>query len=393
MKELELKAIRVGTGLEKLEKGAEDVEEMKIGLAQEDLKLRSADEATTRMLGQLQKSSMNAKKESEAVGKIRELCQVDANRIAAEKKVAEDDLAQAQPFVEEAERAVNSVKPNDLNELKKLQKPSDFYFNKYEKDLMNDETMEFLAPYLDLEGFTPIIARNASKAAEGLCVWVKAMNMYHEAAKMVKPKLEALRLAEAQLADAQLDLDKAQSKLDICQDVLDKLKEDFDEQMASKKSIAEGADKTRIKMNQATSLINGLAGERERWTEDSIKFEERKSNLVGDVAIASSFLVYLGPFNEIFRNDLLHNVFITDLKERSIPMTSNFDLSSFLVSDDQIDDNGGGGGGSSGMISEWTALEGLPNDPFSIQNGILTTSKQSLHYPLFIDPQGQALNW
>ena len=49
----------------------------------------------------------------------------DAKRIAEEKTEAENDLAKAQPFVEEAERAVNSIKPNDLNELKKLQKPSD----------------------------------------------------------------------------------------------------------------------------------------------------------------------------------------------------------------------------------------------------------------------------
>ena len=33
---------------------------------------------------------------------------------------------------------------------------------------MNDETIELLSPYLELEGFSPIVARNASKAAEGL---------------------------------------------------------------------------------------------------------------------------------------------------------------------------------------------------------------------------------
>ena len=45
--------------------------------------------------------------------------------MAGEKSEAEADLAQAQPFVEEAERAVESIKGNDLNELKKLPKPSD----------------------------------------------------------------------------------------------------------------------------------------------------------------------------------------------------------------------------------------------------------------------------
>jgi hypothetical protein len=43
------------------------------------------------------------------------------------------------------------------------------------------------------------IYRNASKAAEGLCTWCRAMSDYHGASKIVKPKLEALRLAEAKL--------------------------------------------------------------------------------------------------------------------------------------------------------------------------------------------------
>jgi len=37
----------------------------------------------------------------------------------------EEDLTKAQPFLDEAESAVGSIKPNDLNELKKLGKPGD----------------------------------------------------------------------------------------------------------------------------------------------------------------------------------------------------------------------------------------------------------------------------
>jgi hypothetical protein len=49
-------------------------------------------------------------------------------------------------------------------------------------------------------GFNPFAARNASKAAEGLCTWTRAMIDYNDASKIVKPKLEALRLAEARWA-------------------------------------------------------------------------------------------------------------------------------------------------------------------------------------------------
>lgn len=53
---------------------------------------------------------MVAKKEAEAVAIIKEACQADAKRIAGEKEDAEDDLAQAKPFLVEAERAVESIK-------------------------------------------------------------------------------------------------------------------------------------------------------------------------------------------------------------------------------------------------------------------------------------------
>ena len=52
-------------------------------------------------------------------------------------------------------------------------------------------------------------------------------------------------------------------------------------------ALRAGAKKTRDKMQQATDLIGGLAGERKRWTEDSAKFDATKTALVGDVAVGA----------------------------------------------------------------------------------------------------------
>jgi dynein heavy chain len=434
--EIDTKASRVEIGLEKLSSGAKDVEKMKVVLAQEEIKLRASQEATNAMLSKLEISSMEAKKETDIVARIKETCQLDAERIAGEKSDAEEDLAKAQPFVEEAERAVGSIKNNDLNELKKLGKPSDIIklifdcvsllkmgplvkiepaeitlgigkdkktfiffkdsyknvqvgmlsdtrflqtitqFSKVEKDFINEETIELMAPYLELEGFTPLAARNASRAAEGLCTWCRAMADYHEASKIVKPKLEALRMAEVRLEDAQRDLFKAEMRLKSCQDVLGALQNDFDKQMAAKRAIEENAANTRKRMEQATSLINRLGGERQRWSNDRDEFANIKMRLVGDVALACAFVAYCGPFNQDFRDFLVHHRLSSDLKERKIPLSQNLDLTEFLA--------------DIGTIGDWN-LAGLPTDPLSIQNGILVT--RSSRYPLLIDPQGQAINW
>lgn len=434
--EIVTKASRVEIGLEKLKEGAQDVEKMKVVLAQEEVKLKQSEEATNVMLSKLEMSSMEAKKEADAVSKIKEACQADAERIAGEKADAEEDLAKAQPFLDEAERAVGSIKPNDLNELKKLGKPSDIIklifdcvsilkmapllkveasevtlgvgkdkktflfvkdsykivqgglladtrflqtivqFSKVEKDFINDETVEFLAPYLELEGFNPSTAKNASKAAEGLCTWCRAMNDYNDASKIVKPKLEALRLAEARLQDAERDLFKAEMRLKACQDVLGDLQRDFDKQLATKRAIEENAKNTRKRMEQATSLITGLAGERIRWNNDRDEFANIKMQLIGDIALACAFVAYCGPFNQVFREYIIRHKLTADLRERHIPMSASLDLTEFLA--------------DIGTIGEWN-LEGLPTDPLSIQNGILVT--RSSRFPLLIDPQGQAISW
>ena len=77
------------------------------------------------------------------------------------------------------------------------------------KDLMNEETVELLFPYLDVEGFTPEVAKKASGAAEGLCIFVAAMKDYFYAARIVKPKLEALSVAMAQLDAANKEREAA----------------------------------------------------------------------------------------------------------------------------------------------------------------------------------------
>jgi hypothetical protein len=77
------KESRVMLGLAKLKQGAKDVEKMKIELAeQEEILLASNQECTT-MLTSLQVSSLGAKKESDAVGVIRDAvstCSIDPLR-------------------------------------------------------------------------------------------------------------------------------------------------------------------------------------------------------------------------------------------------------------------------------------------------------------------------
>ena len=116
---------RVNLGLDKLIQGAKDVEAMKVVLAAEQVKLEEATVSTNKMLESLEISSAEAKTEGEQVAGIKSRCEADAARIASEKESCTNDLAKAQPFVDEANAAINSIKPAHIGEIKKLANPSD----------------------------------------------------------------------------------------------------------------------------------------------------------------------------------------------------------------------------------------------------------------------------
>ena len=85
---------------------------------------------------------------------------------------------------------------------------------------------------MDIEQFNPVVAKNASVAAEGLCTYVRAMKFYHEASKVVKPKMEALAIAEVQMKAANNALAAAETRLSACNEKLAELQTLFDNQMS-----------------------------------------------------------------------------------------------------------------------------------------------------------------
>ena len=73
-------------------------------------------------------------------------------------------------------------------------------------------------------------------------------------------------------------------------------------------------------MTTARALIDGLSGEKIRWTTASKTFESQIHKLVGDVLLATGFLSYAGPFNQEFRKQLMKN-WKKEMSLNSIPFS------------------------------------------------------------------------
>jgi len=142
------------------------------------------------------------------------------------------------------------------------------------------------------------------------------MSDYHLASKIVKPKLRLLEIRSAQLLEAEEKLAAAQAELEEVNKLKADLKAKFDAQMAAKDALMEKAMKTKRKMDQANKLINSLADNKVRWIATSNEFKATKMRLVGNVAKASAFVSYCGPFNAEFRTRLTDDYFTTDLRDK-----------------------------------------------------------------------------
>ena len=424
----------VRVGLTKLKEGAEGVEVLKINLKEENARLDEATQKTDEMVKNLEKEGIQANKKADEVKMVKEACEQDKAKITIEREEANKELAAALPFQMKAEEALKELHPKDIQEIKSYRNPKEIIrivldgvqilymlplipmkvkemaigkdtfpfihdsfdectkltlgntnflpdlmvFSEIDKDYINDETVEFLEPYLNLDKyFNAKVARSAgSKALGGLCIWVEAMRDYHNASKIVKPKMAALEIKSERLRVAEEELADAEAKLKDATDFLDSLKKSLKAQLDIKEQLKDNANKTKRKMEQANRLISGLGDERERWTKDALEFGKRKKQLVGDIALACSFISYCGPFNSEYRDILLNQFFKQDLGEKEIPYQNDLDIISMLSSE--------------GDRGDWS-LQGLPSDDLSIQNAIMVT--KSKRFPLLIDPQGQAVKW
>uniref|UniRef100_A0A182YK77 AAA+ ATPase domain-containing protein n=1 Tax=Anopheles stephensi TaxID=30069 RepID=A0A182YK77_ANOST len=414
-------ADKMDTGLEKLAEASESVEILKKDLAIMEKDLVEASAKAERVLVEVTERAMQAEVFKNQVQVVKEKAEALVQSIAVEKALAEEKLEAAKPALEEAEAALNTIKPAHIATVRKLGRPPHLIMRimdcvlimfqrklhpviadtgapspkpswqeslkmmasttfllqlqNYPKDTINDEMIEHLQPYFRMEDYNMDTARRVCGDVAGLLSWTKAMAFFHGVNKEVLPLKANLMLQEARLRIAMEDLAAAENQLAEREAALQKVKDQYDAAVSEKQRLTDAANSCLRKMTAATALINGLGGEKARWTQQSKEFKIQLGKLVGDVLLATGFLSYCGPYNQEFRGTLF-KTWMEILKTRTIPFTTNLNIINMLV--------------DSATISEWN-LQGLPNDELSVQNALIVTKSSS--YPLLIDPQTQGKLW
>ena len=218
--------------------------------------------------------------------------------------------------------------------------------------------------------------QSVSKAGYGLLTWVVAILKYFDVAKNVSPLREKVKAMEKAQQQTEKELGELQGLLAVLSADLAELNKQYTEASNELDTLQSEAALMTKRLNAASKLIDGLTGERTRWSADVQSLGQQGVKLVGDCLLGSSFLSYVGAFTTDYRRDLIYVKFLSDVKSRHVPLSEGFSLEALLTTDATVQ----------GWISK-----GLPADDHSIQNGMLTT--KSSRFPLCIDPQQQAVSW
>uniref|UniRef100_A0A8C0VQ27 Dynein axonemal heavy chain 3 n=1 Tax=Cyanistes caeruleus TaxID=156563 RepID=A0A8C0VQ27_CYACU len=421
--EVDMMRTRYLVGLEKLEFASSQVADMQKELTDLQPELIKTSAETDKMMVKIEKETV----EVDAKKAIVSADEKEANDAAAVaqgiKDECEADLAEALPALAAAEAALNTLNPSDITLVKSMQNPpgpvklvmesicimrsikperkpdpsgsgkmiedfwgpakkllSDIKFldrlKSFDKDKIPPAIMKKIREkFMNHPDFQPEVVKNVSSACEGLCKWVRAMEVYDRVQKVVAPKRERLQEAEAILDVQMQKLQVKQAELKEVVDRLQALQDEFDEMNNRKRDLKNNIERCSQKLVRAEQLISGLGGEKERWTEAARLLGIQYIDLVGDVLLSSGTVAYLGAFTVDYR--LKCQKQWQDLCiEKNIPCSSDFSLSNTL--------------GDPVKIRAWQ-IAGLPVDSFSIDNGVIVSN--SRRWALMIDPQRQANKW
>ncbi|KAE9123159.1 Dynein alpha chain, flagellar outer arm [Phytophthora fragariae] len=437
---------RLQTGLEKMESTGEIVatmeEELKRTLEEAEKKKVIVEELAAR----LQKDKEIVETETARANVERERCAVIQADVSIKKADTEADLAQAQPMVDAAMAALDTLNKKDLGNCKTMAKPpagvgdifgavvvlfagvnpniivqkngkvkdKDRSWEATKKALLgninalveelkgfktlvdNQQVPEInwkeIRPFLQLEHFNVEIIEKKNSASAGLCAWVINIVAYYDAIIVVEPKKRALEEANEKLRVANERLELVNQKVVALEEKLATLTEEFDKINKEVQDAVALLERGRLRMELARRLAKALGSESERWTHELEQLRASAELLVCDVVIAASFVSYVGAFTKPFRDLLINDKWLPFLRKLLTEKLSKADKDKTASATTVMSEDGNPLQilATQSEIAEWST-RGLPSDRVSIENGAIV--RNSTRAPLLIDPQLQGIYW
>ncbi|NXH56730.1 DYH9 protein, partial [Rhabdornis inornatus] len=416
-KDLKAKMERLENGLEKLKSTSAQVDELKAKLAAQEVELKQKNEDADRLIQVVGVETEKVSRKKAVADEEERKVALITQEVEQKQKDCEEDLAKAEPALEAAQAALNTLNKTNLMELRSFGSPPSAVSNvtaavmvltapggripkdrswkaarvamarvdsfldsliNFNKENIHENCLKALQPYLQDPEFNPEFVATKSSAAAGLCSWVLNIVRFHRVFCEVQPKRQALHRANAELAAAQDKLATVKAKIARLNENLSKLTARFEQATADKVKCQQEAEATACTITLANRLVGGLASENVRWAEAVKDFKEQQSTLCGDVLLSTAFVSYLGYFTRKYRQELLDGVWRPYLHQLKVPVPVRPGLDPLWVLADAA------------AMAAWHN-QGLPSDRASSESAAILGSCQ--RWPLLVDPQLQGSRW
>ncbi len=273
----------------------------------------------------------------------------------------------------------------------------------------NGDVIRAVDAYLALPNFNRDTLMRRSRAAGGICEWVRNIRRYYDVFCQVDPKRKALEKQEARLRKSVSSLATAKAHFRKVQEQLNLLTTAFTSATAKKNDALRRHEELQAKLNLAERLRRVLASEKARWESEITRAVQRAKGFVGDGCVGRiAFGIYGGGFDAAARESFLEQCTI-DLAQGTLRFHVSRDVVADVLGYDAE------GADSSGALAEsteeqdvashemalaavcvpdrrvradWKRHGALPSDRHSVCNGALLSV--AARTPLLIDPHTQA---
>ncbi|KAG6036640.1 Dynein heavy chain cytoplasmic [Claviceps citrina] len=404
--DLEEQQRHLNVGLEKLRDTVDKVRDLRVSLAEKKTQLEQKDAEANEKLQRMVADQREAEQRKNTSLEIQAALEKQEAEVAKRRKVVLEDLAKAEPAVEEAKASVSNIKRQHLTEVRSMGNPpsgvrlaldavctllghkindwkavqavvrkDDFIASiimfdnarQMTRSLRNKMRNEFLSN----PEFTFEKVNRASKACGPLVQWVAAQVNYSDILDRVGPLKEEVTQLEEQALQTKAEARAVENNIAELESSINTYKTEYAALISETQAIKSEMTKVQFKVDRSVRLLDSLSSERVRWEEGSKSFETQISTLVGDVLTASAFLAYSGLYDQTFRKSMMddwcHQLHLSGIEYKSPNPITEY----LSTADERLG---------------WQE-NSLPVDDLCTENAIIL--KRFNRYPLIIDPSGR----
>jgi len=404
--DLEEQQRHLNVGLEKLRDTVDKVRDLRVSLAEKKAQLEQKDAEANEKLQRMVADQREAEQRKTTSLEIQVALEKQEAEVASRRKIVLEDLAKAEPAVEEAKASVSNIKRQHLTEVRSMPTPpqgvrlaldsvctllghkvsewkqiqavvrrDDFIacIINFDNQKMMNKTLRIKMrnEFLSNTEFTFEKVNRASRACGPLVQWVEAQVNYAEILDRVGPLREEVGLLEERALQTKAEAKAVEMNIDNLEKSIATYKTEYASLISETQAIKTEMARVQFKVDRSVKLLDSLSSERTRWEEGSKSFETQISTLVGDVLVAAAFLAYSGLYDQTFRKSMMED-WLHQLHLSGIHFKQHNPVTEYLSTADER--------------LGWQEHT-LPVDDLCTENAIIL--KRFNRYPLIIDPSGR----